>query len=239
MIKNLTDLINSEESKTAVICGLGPSLGDSMEWIINNKNELTIISCNDVDRVTNLYPNYWVFANSVDTIQKMSDRLSKYPNSIVVHADSVDLTPKEWIVNNFKSNDYIGYDQRHFNNQKCTNCSNGCANLIDGRKTIQELLQQYTTHDKIYSAGDTVAVHMLSLAVLLGCKKIYVTGVDLDYTKGYYNTSYKNNDSFDPYLNNILNDFKIINESAKKIGTEIINLSTNSVLSTILKTETL
>lgn len=239
MIKDLTDIINSEMGKTAVVCGLGPSLGDSIEWIKNNEKDITVISCNDVDKVTNLFPNYWVFANSVDTIQKMSNRLSNYPESVVVHADSVDSTPREWVINNFKSNVYVGYDQRHFNNQKCPNCANGCANLVDGRETIQELLRKYTNHDKIYGTGDTVAVHMLSLAILLGCKKIYITGVDLDYSKGYYNSNLINHDSFNPYLNNIISDFKTINDSAKNLGVEIINLSTDSVLSTILKTESL
>jgi hypothetical protein len=42
---------------------------------------------------------------------------------------------------------------------------------------------------------------------------------------------------FDPYIDNILNDFRIINDSAKKIGVEIINLSLDSRLSEIIKTE--
>jgi hypothetical protein len=239
MIKDLKDYWNFELGKTAVICGLGPSLSESIDWIKNNENDLVIISCNDVDLLTNLTPNYWVHANSVDTIYKLSDRFSKYPNSVIVHADSVDSTPRQWINNNFKSNVYIGYDQRHFNGLSCPNCANGCANLIKERKTIQEQLKDYTNFDSKYSTGDTVAVHMLALAVLLGCNKIYITGVDLDYTKGYYNTNFINHDTFDPYLSNILNDFKIINDSAKNIGVEIINLSGNSKLSSHIKTETI
>jgi hypothetical protein len=38
-------------------------------------------------------------------------------------------------------------------------------------------------------------------------------------------------------VKNILNDFRIINESAKKIGVEIINLSLDSKLSESIKTE--
>jgi hypothetical protein len=136
-----------------------------------------------------------------------------------------------------KNFNYIGYDQRHFNNSKCNNCPNGCDNFIEDRLTIQEELQNFTNYNKRYSSGDTVAVHMLALSILLGCKKIYITGVDLDYTKGYYNSSMLNGDSFDPYLQNILNDLKIINSSAKNIGVEIINLSQSSHLSTVLKTK--
>jgi hypothetical protein len=80
---------------------------------------------------------------------------------------------------------------------------------------------------------------MLALSILLGCKKIYITGVELDYSKGYFG-SYRNPSSiteFNPYVKNILNDFRIINESAKKIGVEIINLSLDSKLSESIKTE--
>jgi hypothetical protein len=42
---------------------------------------------------------------------------------------------------------------------------------------------------------------------------------------------------FDSTIPNILNDFRIINDSAKKIGVEIINTSVDSRLSEILKTE--
>jgi hypothetical protein len=106
---------------------------------------------------------------------------------------------------------------------------------------LQEELQKFTGHDKKYSTGDTVAVHMLALSILLGCKKIYITGVDLDYKKGYFG-SYRQPTlvtEFDPFLDNILKDFHIINESAKRLGVEIINLSQSSHLSKVLKTETL
>ena len=75
---------------------------------------------------------------------------------------------------------------------------------------------------------------MLALSILLGCKKIYITGVDLDYNKGYYNTNVTNHDSFDPYLNNILNDFRIICDSSKKIGVKIYNTSDGSPLKNII-----
>ena len=70
-------------------------------------------------------------------------------------------------------------------------------------------------------------------------KIVYITGVDLDYRKGYY-SSYMSPHSaveFDSYIDNILNDFRIIRDSAKNIGVEIINISEDSILKTILKTE--
>jgi hypothetical protein len=42
---------------------------------------------------------------------------------------------------------------------------------------------------------------------------------------------------FDVCIDNILNDFKIINDSVKNLGVEIINTSEDSILKTIFKTE--
>lgn len=236
-MKNLTDLISLEESKTAIVCGLGPSLSETIEYITKNRKDLVLISCNDIDLVTSLSPDYWVFANSVQTVSFMNKRFRNHPKSTIVHSDSVDTTPRKWIESNLSDLNYVGYDQRHFNNSKCKNCPNGCENFIDGRLTIQEQLQKFTNNDERYSTGDTVAVHMLALSILLGCKNIYISGVDLDYSKGYFNSNMTNSDSFNPYLSNILNDFRIINESAKKIGVQIINTNNDSIIKTIFKTK--
>jgi len=232
----LNDIINNEHGKTAFVCGLGPSLSDTIDHIKKNRENIILISCNDIDLNTNLNPDYWVFANSVQTFPSMLDRFKKYKDTTIVHSDSVDTTPREWIEKNLIDLKYVGYDQRHFNNSKCNDCPNRCANFIDGRLTIQEELQNFTHHSEKYGSGDTVAVHMLSLSILLGCKTIYITGIDLDYTKGYYNTNVTNHDSFDPYLNNILNDFRIIRDSAKNLGVEIYNTSDTSPLNIIFKT---
>ena len=236
---NFEQVKNKHLDKPAFICGLGPSLSESIDYIRNNREKIIVVSCNDFDILTEIHPDYWVFANSVQTVQFMYERFKKLPNTTIVHSDSVDMTPRWWIEQNLKNLNYIGYDQRHFNKQKCNNCPNGCNNFIEGRLSIQEELQKFTGNDEKYSSGDTVAVHMLALSILLGCKKIYINGVDLNYKKGYFN-SYRAPilaTEFDPYINNILNDFRIINESAKKIGVEVINTSVDSPLSKILKTE--
>ena len=134
----LKEIINTEKNKTAFVCGLGPSLSESIEYIKKNRNKIVLISCNDIDIVTNLSPDYWVFANSLQTVKYMNSRFKKNPNSTIVHSDSVDVTPRKWIEENLFNLNYVGYDQRHFNNSKCNNCPNNCDNFIDGRLTIQE-----------------------------------------------------------------------------------------------------
>jgi hypothetical protein len=75
---------------------------------------------------------------------------------------------------------------------------------------------------------------MLALAVILGCNKIYIFGCDLDYSLGYVDNVTTNNDSFDPYMSYIKNDFKVIYESASNIGTKIYNMSYTSAISEII-----
>lgn len=229
----LEDIIDKHLGKTAYVCALGPSLKDYLDKIQSNKEDKIIITCNEFNRMTNLVPDYWVWANSQHTIETINQVINEFPSTTVVHADSVDTTPYDWIKNNFTGN-YIGYDQRHFNNSRCPDCPNSCANFIEGRKTIQEILKDYTQFDKRYGPGETVSIHMLSLAVILGCKKIYMFGCDLDYSLGYVDNQTTNNDSFDPYIEYIKYDFKVIYESASKIGTEIYNMSYKSAISEII-----
>ena len=98
--------------------------------------------------------------------------------------------------------------------------------------TIQEKLQEISGCDKHYSTGDTVALHALSFALLMGCNPIYVSGMDLDYSRGYadktkpvpmgHYTMWQDNSK------NLLNDMEVINISANLLGTKIINLYKDS-----------
>jgi hypothetical protein len=151
--------------------------------------------------------------------------------------DSVDVTTLSWLRENV-TNTYIGYDQRHFNDSDCVNCPNKCSNRIPGRKTIQELLMGYSKYNKRYGTGHTVAIHCLSLAILLGCTEIYLFGIDLNYSLGYVDNKTVNNDSFSYWLPEIIEDFKIINESAKNLGINIYNTSKVSPLKEIFENKT-
>ena len=235
-IFNLEEYINKEKNKTAFVCGMGPSLKESLSKI--KKEFGIIIACSDVDLMTELIPDYWVFANSGNSAVNMNVRWKKMKNTTIVHADSVDTTPREWVIENV-TNNYVGYDQRHFDNKTCQSCPNGCSNFIKDRLTIQELLKKLSNHSKRYGTGHTVAVHCLALSILLGCNEIYISGVDLNYKLGYVDDKTSNGDSFDPWLPEILEDFQIINESAKLLNVKIYNLSDFSPLRNIFETKKL
>ena len=219
----LDDFIGKEKNKIAYVCGMGPSLKKYLSQVESSEN--VVIACSDVDLMTNIIPNYWVFANSIDVAAtRMNDRWKKFKDTVIVHAYSVDPTSNSWIRENVITN-YIGYDQRHFNDSDCPNCPGGCNNRIPGKKTIQEILMNLSNYEKKYGTGHTVAVHCLALAILLGCSEIYLFGIDLNYNLGYVDDKTVNNDSFSYWLPEILEDFKIMNESAKKLGIKIYNMS--------------
>ena len=78
---------------------------------------------------------------------------------------------------------------------------------------------------------------MIAFAILMGCTPIYINGMDLDYhsSEGTY-AKLKDGCTIPGSPSNawtdwrrdwITRDFNIINESAKNIGTKIINLTPN------------
>lgn len=236
---SFNDIIDKEKGKTAIVIGLGPSLNGDIETIkgLYDNDDYILIGCNDYDLMTDLYIDYWVHANSIDTVGKNHKRYNSR-DSLLVYADSVDSTNKI-LVDRLLSVDYLAYDQRHFNGMHCTwgKGTGGrhicCGNMEEGRLTIQEELMRYTNHEKHYGGGDTVALHMVSLAILLGCKEIFLTGIDLDYSKGYINGG-KSFDSFNQYLPRILDDFTIIKDSANSVDVNVFITSDQTYLTKVI-----
>ncbi len=102
-----------------------------------------------------------------------------------------------------------------------------CHRIDENRKTIQETLQEFSGHNKHYSTGNTVALHMLAFAIIMNFDTIYIAGLDLDYNLGYANDNlvapadfWKNS----PETRNLVNDLQIIKQSADLVGTKIVNL---------------
>jgi hypothetical protein len=117
--------------------------------------------------------------------------------------------------------------------------NNKCCHKIDNkRKTYQEMLQDYTGYHQHLSAGTSVAFIGLAFAVLMGCNPIYVSGLDLDYSKGYATNKDTKQKAIAGrnhvgswkivFRELILDDLRILKESAKLKGIEFVNLNDNS-----------
>jgi hypothetical protein len=116
----------------------------------------------------------------------------------------------------------------------------------DQRKdiTLQEKLQQISSHDKHAGPLSSVGFCALTLAVLMGCNPIYVSGLDLDYTLGYAKSPVDVNAGINVgnighwkkiFRNSILNDMAIIDQSSALLGKKIINLNKNSWYNVLTK----
>lgn len=251
----IDQIVNSHKGKTAWVIGNGPSTRDHLPYILSiaNRHEErkkhVFFVCNEIDQILNninssiniLQPEYWVVANSVLTVEKYHQNFNKMMswNGKLLYANSVD-----WTINpeKYLAIDFLPYDQRHFDHKVCPpnvvwhrGCCKFCKNEItNGRLTIQEELQKYTNYNKHYGSASTVALHMLAFSILVGCKNINISGVDLNYQLGYFDQKTQNPDSFSPWLEEIITDFKIIKESSKNIqDLKIQNLSNISPLKNI------
>mgnify|MGYP003112033635 FL=1 len=119
---------------------------------------------------------------------------------------------------------------------------NCCGYKLD--ITIQEKLQEISKHSQHACPGQTVGLHAVMFAIIMGCNPIYITGLDLDYSAGYANTAKDHNQFIHPgnvghwkyaYKDFLLDDMRIIRESAELLGIKIVNLNKNSWYNTFTK----
>lgn len=222
------DIIDRHKGKPAIIVAHGPSSNKYLDKLPElQKRGYVVIGINDWYFFhPHTIPKYVIIANNVYTIKNKYQIMNKY-DSVIVYADSVDRTPKSFVDSHLKC-DYLPYSQRHFGHN-------------NGRLTLQEELLQYTSHDRHYGSGDTAALHQIALGILLGCNPVYFIGMDLDYRLGFAkNSGGKSSSSFgvhigalSDYRERILKSLAVIRDSANNIGTDVINLNTESNYDTV------
>lgn len=222
------DILEKEKGKIGIVCGLGGSLKDYADEFENlsktQKDKYCFISCNRWFSKTKIDADYWVMANNTFTVEKNYNAFNN-KNKILIYADSVDLTDKEFVDNNLKI-DYLPFDERHQGGNKCLRNNPCCKHADPGRKTIQEYLKHISGNEERYSGAGTVGIHMLALAVILGCNPVYISGIDMDYGTGYVdNSKLEIHDDISKYRTLFGKQAKIISDSAEKLGIEIINLN--------------
>ncbi len=257
------DIVDREKGKTGFVLGLGPSLRNHVDKILNiqdDRENYGIVSCNNFDHhYHSLNPGYWMLAQPAAgdwpfCITNLYPRINAKPKTVFLYTDCLDLTPKN-IVADLITGEYLGYDQRHFNGERCgwknqdgsePICCNG---IIPGRLCIQEEFMKYTGVDYRYGCGDTVSVHMLALCVMLGFKTVYVTGIDLDYSKGYANNTLPETqfrtamgmssiNNSPAMVKRIIEDLKIIKASAENVGTSIYCMNKGLKISDVFEYKT-
>ena len=271
-IESFDYFYNKEKDKKCLILGGAPSIKN-----IDVENfDGIIISMGDIPLRLKERCNidYWINANSYfpipdkdyEIINTFKNTTLIFSNTIIESRHAIDYSI---LKNNIKV-PWFEYDQRHFNQNSCNHQIDqrfdnqkklSCCNNI-GDITIQEYLQNKFNLITHYSTADTVAVHALSFAIIMGCKSIYIGGVEIpmyedDYN--YYNTNIlssikdmtangkkvflkkiinilfktKIKSVFYPDIPNILKDFEYLNNLCIDNDIEIYNLNPKSILSKI------
>ena len=189
-------LFNKEHNKKCLILGGSPSIED----IQFEKFDGIIISMGNIAiRIKDRREvNYWVNANSLfPRPDKHYDILNEFKNTVLIFSSSVLNSAETLDYNQIKKKlkiKWFDYDQRHFNGLNCNEQSDYRFNLNKSLNccfykkgiTIQEYLKNIYKTDSHYSTGSTVAIHSIAIAMILGCKEIYISGVDLPiYEKNY------------------------------------------------------
>ena len=256
--KEFIDIIGIDKNRVGFVLGLGPSLNNNkalLKSVDSLKGDYKIISCNNMDMMSDINYDYWMLAqpaehDSPSCLKNMYTRVNR-KGSFFLYTDCLDLTARDWVESHLDV-DYIGYDQRHHRSEPCGwgNLPGGraicCQHIIEGRLCIQEELANVTGNTELYGAGDTVGVHMVALAVMLGLNPIYITGIDIDYSNGYFNNNVKfeqdrikqgmaNMNNVPTLIGRILSDLRIIKESAEKIGTSIYDLDGDGRISSVFE----
>ena len=185
---NFNFLLNKESGKNCLILGGASSIHDIQFEKFNG----ILISMGDIpERIKEKRQvDYWISANTIfPRPDKHFDRLNQFKSTTLIFSDSVlnSTVPIDYeiIKNNLKI-PWFEYDQRHFKGLDCDKqlhednlvAPRNCC-LYKKKITIQEFLQQEFNLKSHYSTGSTVAIHSLAVAIILGCKKIYLAGIEL------------------------------------------------------------
>lgn len=198
---NYSHINNLHQGQPAVIVGGSKGIE---RFPYKDFNGITI-SMGDVPlRTNNIFKtDYWVFANAhwirpwlsrdANAINFINPKMV-FVGTTAFAFQPIDLIEQQ-INQTFKNiqTDLFYYDQRHLYGSSCAHGFAGCCRaykLLGIEHTIQEVIKGLFNTEDLYSAGSTVAIHALSIAVLMGCSPIYIIGVDIpllqkDYT--YFN----------------------------------------------------
>jgi len=109
-----------------------------------------------------------------------------------------------------------------------------CHNI--GSPTLQEELMSFTGCTQHPGPGQTVGLFSVMFAILMGCNPIYVGCLDLDCTLGYAKKANPRATFNEGHMGHwkkiykefLIDDMRILNESAKLVGSSIVNLNEDS-----------
>jgi len=230
MRRDFDDIKDRDLGKKAIVCGLGPSLSTSLSdllWINRNaRHKASFYSCNLFDLMTDLTTDYWVVANSQDLmkIKNAHHRYNKQKGSTLIFASRITGFETD-LAEDLLEIDYIPMGDH-----------GGIVN------SLPDYFKNYCSANLSYGAVNSVAIHMIAIAIITGCKEIYISGVDLDYSRGYVKNGVhdegvslgkslmKEKQAFET-----IDQIKFLQACAVEVGVKMYSLTPNTYISKILE----
>jgi hypothetical protein len=229
MMLSLDEIKDKELEKVGIVLGLGPSLNQVLpvaeKMSEENRDDVSFYTCNLFNSMTSIETDYWVVCNSQEimTLKKAFGRYNSQPDSTFV------FTPR-----------IIGFSLEDANS------------LLKGKylpihdmpgeaTSLSDYLKEYTNSEQGYPPVYSVIIHQIALAIVTGCKEIYISGVDLDYSKGYAKRDVHSDGERlgKMYMNSeararTISQIQFLRACAKNVGCEIYSLNETGPLSQIL-----
>lgn len=224
----LEDIIDAHKGKRAFISALGPSLNEVLpqfeEMSKDENNDDVFISCNLYKGMCDIQTDYFIVANN-------------QPVMSIVNAHSTYNKTKSTMLFSSRINGFSPELAK-----KHLTCD--WISMIDvpsEKNSLQNFFKDYVEGD-VYGAVYTVLCHMVAIAVIVGCKDIYIAGADLNYARGYVKPDFHKSGVVlgRTFMDNnaktiTLKQIKKMRENAEKKGVKIYSLNKTSPLCQVLE----
>lgn len=193
MLFEVNSLINRYPNSNVVVVGSSPS----METVKNHTEEIGMW-LGDAHRRTTFKTttSFYVRANSEypDLNNPLHVEELLHNNFEYLLAETVmesEIPVRELASNKLIDGNVYLFDQRHFEGKPCEPLLNCCNVLNEKPKneeptTLQELLARNSGRSHHYSTADTVALHAFAIGILIGAKRINLSGIDLPFYRKDY-----------------------------------------------------
>ena len=193
--KNINSFIDKHKNEKCVIVGASHTMH---KFNFENFDGKKIILGTTLLRIKKRFkPDYLISSNNifpVPEIKEHLDILNSYKNMTWFFTNSqlysnIWTKSKSFLGKNLKIN-YVAFDDRHFNKKKCKPKKTCCSflKIYPNNINIYDLLIKKASLNKEnykFDQGISIAEAGLALALLMGFKEIYITGVSLSLNKKY------------------------------------------------------
>ena len=227
-IKNLSYFVNKEKGKSCVLVGGSNSAKD---FDFKNFKGITICFGDAIIRFAKkIKPNYWIASNEFFPIPDINSHLKLINSSkatLLISNTNAYGGIRNLNIKNLSKKlkvNWFAWDHIHINKKPCYKRRKCCSFISKPETSITDAFCSYFHKKNFFKIPTgTIAIEALAFAVLLGCNKIYISGVDLpEYRNDHYSGIFSKNTTkvnkiIRRYLYDGIYDYKKIQLKEKKI----------------------